>query len=204
MTNTIKIAAVLCAVTLICGCGSSKKENLKDYYMLEASRSAVTTSAAEQKADFTLIVDKFAVAEGFGGNSFIYRNKRGLFETDYYRRFFTDKGIMLSSITSQWLSDSGIFKLVADSRAGVTGDYRIKGLVNEMYADMSDPKNFAAKLKMRVFIVDRSGKVIFSNSYDITAPIAQANAEAVMAGANDCVLQYLTALEADLINAPLP
>lgn len=203
MINILKITAVLFVVALISGCAKST-EGIKDYYVLDASRSSATSQQAEKKADFTLIVDKFAIAEGFGTTSFIYRNKKGLYETDYYRRFFTDKGAMLSAITSQWLSESGIFKYVTESRAGVSGEYRFKGLVNEMYADMSKTGGFFAKLKMRVFIVDKSGAVVFSNSYDITSPIAAGDAQSVMDATNNCVLQYLTALEADLLNTPLP
>ncbi len=203
MINILKVTAVLFVVALISGCAKSA-ENIKDYYLLDVSRNSQASQAAQMKGDFTLIVDKFTVAEGFGTTSFIYRNKKGLYETDYYRRFFTDKGIMLSAITSQWLTESGIFKLVTESRAGVSGEYRFKGLVNEMYADMSNPENFFAKLKMRVFIVNKSGAVVFSTSYDITSPIAAGDAQSVMAATNNCVLQYLTALEADLIDTPLP
>lgn len=204
MMNLLKTTIVLCAAALITGCGSNKVDNVKDYYMLNVSRSSVTSEPAEKKVDVVLIADKFAVAEGFGSTPFIYRNKKGLYESDYYRRFFTDKGVMLSDITSQWLSDSGIFRLVTESKAGVMGDYRIKGLVTEMYADMSDSKYSFAKLKIRVFIVDKSGKAVFANTYDMTAPVAEACANAVVEATNNCVQQYLTALEADLIKAPLP
>lgn len=187
---------------IFCGC-SKQPAAIKDYYLLNAQRQSAN-AISNPPIDAVVIVDKFAVAEGFSSPSFVYRNAKGLYETDYYRRFLTDKGIMLSAVTTQWLFDGQAFKLIADSRSGINGNYRLKGIINEMYADMQNPQQAFAVLKLRVFIVDKAGQVVFTNNYSTTSPIAAQTAEAVAKGWNGCLSQYLLALENDIAKQFLP
>lgn len=199
MTKFMHNLLFLCVLVAICGCGrSSSKHSIKGYYILETNRNK---PVLEQKSDTVLLVDVFEVAEGFNNNSLIYRNSEGRIESDYYRRTLTGKGQMLSSLTSQWLSDSGLFQLTTSSKSGITGSYRLKGIINSMYADMQDEQNARALLDIKIFLVDRNGKPLFWKDYVTQAPISDKTADAVIVAMNECVYSFLETLEQDLADS---
>ena len=198
---TKKIIILLIAVIGLTGCfRSGSKHSIRDYYLLEVARSE---PASSKSFDKSLIVSKFDVAAGFDNSSLMYRNDKGKFETDYYRRFISGKGQMLNSITTNWFADSGLFKFAAQSGAGIAGDYVMRGLVEQMYADMQVLEEAKAVLVVKVFVSDFSGNVVFFNRYTTTAPIPAATADAVVIATNHTIEDFLTQLEADLAKEQL-
>jgi uncharacterized lipoprotein YmbA len=187
-------AAVLIAAT---GCSrNGVRQTVRDYYMLDAARGS---QAAAKQFDKILIVDKFEVEEGFNTNSLIYRNRDGKIESDYYRRYITDKGVMLSSLTAQWLSESGLFKITATESSGISGNLRLKGVINRMYADMEDADNMQAIMDIKIFLLSSPGREpIYWNQYTLTSPIKESTAQAVIDASNSNVHNFLTKLEDDL------
>ncbi len=199
MIRLKKILTLLALAAAVSGCArSSSRHSIKDYYLLQAERQ---DPPQKQKFDAVLAVDTFEVAEGFDNTSLMYRNKSGKFEADHYRRLLTDKGTALSRLTAQWLQAGGLFKLAVLRKSGIDADYRLKGIINEMYADMSDPEDRAAILKVRVFLLDNDGNVLLSEQYHTKTPIQQALAEDVVGATNQSIAMMLEQLEADIVKA---
>ncbi len=201
MKSILRITSLLFIIVAVTGCGrSSAKYSVRDYYLLDVSRQQ---PPREMKFDGTLTVAKFDIAEGFNNNSLMYRNKQGKIETDYYRRFLSGKGVMISSLTTNWLADSGLFNVVASTGSGLRGNYRLSGLVGQMYADMELEEQARAVLRVKVFLVDGSSMPIFWKQYTVYSPISEPTAAAVVEATNHGIRSFLTQLEEDIAQEPL-
>jgi ABC-type uncharacterized transport system auxiliary subunit len=201
MKTFLRITLLLFVIFALIGCGrSSAKYSVRDYYLLDVSRQQ---PPREMKFDGVLTVSKFDIAEGFNNNSLMYRNKQGKIETDYYRRFLSGKGVMISSLTTNWLADSGLFRVVASTGSGLRGNYRLSGLVEQMYADMELEEQARAVLRVKVFLVDGSSMPIFWKQYTVHSPISEPTAAAVVEATNHGIRSFLTQLEEDIAQEPL-
>jgi cholesterol transport system auxiliary component len=201
MTKTHMAILFLAAATLTGCMRTSSRHHVKDYYILDTERNK---PAMEQKFDTSLIVENFEVAEGFNSNLLVYRNKEGKIEADHYRRFITDKGVMLSNLTSQWLSDSGLFKVSATAASGINSRLRLKAMIQKMYADMQKDTDLATRLEIKVFLLSYPKReAIFWKQYSVSAEVENKTAEAVIEATNQNVFDFLTLLENDLSSIDL-
>jgi cholesterol transport system auxiliary component len=166
-------------VVVTAACSLSQPAPVKSAFLLDTNRAA-----DERSAPFpgVLLVGDFDVAQSFAGRPMVYRFDEHRYESDFYNEFFVSPREMLGQRVLEWLQSARLYDTVAPlpgSRA-LQAD-QLRGLVNEMYADVRDPAHPAAVLSIQ-FYVTRPGhdgeEVLFAQQLRMVAPMRDASAEA--------------------------
>ena len=169
----------------------------RHYYHLAVERGA---QEAGPLSELTLRLRTLRVSPGFAGSELVYRMGPSDFVSDFYNLYFVSPPDMLTQELRAWLHQANLFANVVEDYSLTRPGLTLEGVVNALYGDFAvDPP--LAVVRMQFFLVDentRDNEIVFSASYDRSAPIASASAQALVQGLTQGVRETFTALEADL------
>ncbi|MHC4187919.1 MAG: ABC-type transport auxiliary lipoprotein family protein [Planctomycetota bacterium] len=185
---------------LLTGCGPRRIGYNQTDFVLEASRNL----DREEKVDDEIILDvySFNIDSTFGSKSLVYRKSESKYETDFYNKFLISPDDMITEKTRAWLSESGLFKTVAEPGSYVDSTHALQGSIIALYGDFRDKSSPKATMKIRLFLVNLSDKtVVFNKTYEVVSEAEDRTADSLVSGLNNCLIQILTELENDLSEA---
>jgi cholesterol transport system auxiliary component len=178
--------------------GCAQNQPQRQYYILEAQRSAAPAPAARRA---TLQIRPFRMDMAFLGRSLVYRVGAFRYESDYYHQFLIPPAAMLEEQTRDWLAECGLFARIVPAGSPAEPTYTLTANVTALYGDFSDPAAARAVLEIRFALLGAPAPdqtIVFARTYDAENPVPQRTADAVVAALNQDLVQILTELEADL------
>jgi ABC-type uncharacterized transport system auxiliary subunit len=179
------------------GCGPKRVGYNQTNFVLEASRDSDRHEVVDEKV--ILDVYSFNIASTFGNKSLVYRKSGSEYETDFYNKFLISPDDMITEKTRAWLSESGLFEIVAEPGSYVDVSHALQGSIIELYGDFRVKNAPKAVMKIRLFLVDLSDKiVVFNKTYEAVSEVEDRTAESLVSGLNNCLMNILTNLEEDL------
>jgi ABC-type uncharacterized transport system auxiliary subunit len=185
---------------LLTGCGPRRIGYNQTNFVLEASRDL----DQQEKVDDEIILDvySFNIDSTFGSKSLVYRKSESKYETDFYNKYLISPDDMITEKTRAWLSESGLFKTVAEPGSYVDSTHALQGSIIALYGDFRDKSSPKATMKIRLFLVNLSDKtVVFNKTYEVVSEAEDRTADSLVSGLNNCLIQILTELENDLSEA---
>ena len=197
-TNRIMILlVVVSAMGAVAGC-LQREAIVKDMFLLDVQRSA---ASAEPTSGIVLAVQPFSIAPAFQGRGFVYRTDTDQYESDYYNEYFVSPAAMISELTRNWLTGSGIFTHVLSPVSSAEPTCLLEGHIRQMAVDSRDQASPKAVLEISFFLVERDKRnrtVLLHESYSAVRPLQEKTAPAYIDALNGCLRQILEGLEKDL------
>ncbi|MHC4266505.1 MAG: ABC-type transport auxiliary lipoprotein family protein [Planctomycetota bacterium] len=182
---------------LLTGCGPKRIGYNQTNFVLEASRDL----DRQETVDDEIILDvySFNIDSTFGSKNLVYRKSESKYETDFYNKFLISPDDMITEKTRAWLSESGLFKMVAEPGSYVDTTHALQGSIIALYGDFRDKSLPKATMKVRLFLVNLSDKtVVFNKTYEAVSEAEDRTADSLVSGLNNCLINILTELENDL------
>ncbi|MFM1822184.1 MAG: hypothetical protein RI967_450 [Planctomycetota bacterium] len=171
---------LLVGALLLAGCSAfSRPAPSGSLYLL-----APDAPARQEGASLgSVFVRRFSATPPFDDRPLLYRTTNGTWRADAYDGFAADPADMMTSALFSALEASGRFSVVAAE--GVTGrfDHDAEGTLEAFYADYATGGAPEAVVRMRVYVVRRTGavrEVLSVLPVEARAPIAGDTAGAVV------------------------
>ncbi|MBN1126192.1 MAG: membrane integrity-associated transporter subunit PqiC [Sedimentisphaerales bacterium] len=183
------------------GCGNSNGRITElRHFLLQAERQVPPSSTS---VEGVLCIRPFRVASPFAGDQLVYRTDQVTFEADYYKRFMVPPGPMITDQSQKWLSQSGLFSNVVDAGSKADINYTLEGWIFALYGDFSEKDNKAVLEIQAVLFREIPGenKIIMDRTYKIQASVRSRQVSDLIAGMNDCLHQFLSQIETDMLEA---
>ena len=197
------LMVALAAAMAVAGCGLTRPAPVKQTYLLDPAFPAPVTKAQTG----TLRVGTVNVAAPFRGRSFVVRASEFGFETDFYHEFFVPPGVMIADATTQALTRSNVFTVVARPGVVVDSDWILDGFVGTLHADARDPAKAAAVLEITYFLSRDDGGAsapVWSRAYAKRVSFAGSSTDAFVTALNGALSEIFAELARDLAGAQLP
>lgn len=202
--SRIPLACIVLLCLALVGCGAiGQPFPDKEFFGIEAGDSP---APAKQMTDSGLRVRRLRIAPPYDGRSFVYKVGESRYKTDYYNGFVTSPDHLLTGELTQWLAETKLFAAVVGSTGEADHRYVLDGSVSELYGDYTDANAPKATMKARFFLLDDSQaqtRIVFQKTYRKTAPLNEANPEALATGLGAAYREILTDLTADISKVQL-
>ena len=141
--------ACLALLCLSACAGNGKPAATRQTFLLDASGPAQPGAPLPG----TLLVGGFDVSEAFAGKQMVYRFEEHRYQSDYYNEFLVAPRDMIGQRVLEWLQRDRLFETVAPLAGSRLPDaVLLRGLVNEMYADLREPAQPSAVLSIQFYI----------------------------------------------------
>jgi ABC-type uncharacterized transport system auxiliary subunit len=167
------------ALLCVAGCGMGGKPGAVRQTFLVDPRAVSQPGTA---LPGVLLVGGFDVVEAFAGKQMVYRFDEHRYQSDYYNEFLVAPRDMIGQRVLEWLQRDRLFETVAPlAGSRLSEAFVLRGLVNEMYADVRDPARPAAVLSIQFYITSEQAQgrpVRFAQQFRNLAPMADASAQA--------------------------
>ena len=171
-------------------------------YVLEVRRKG---DARMPKAVTPLFVPKFRVASPYGGKGFVYRKDTVSYESDEYNEFFALPSAMLTETARQWLTQSGLFRIVSDSADLADPMYSLRGSVTALYGDFRESHRPSAVVEIEFSLIredQNRSQVLYTKRHSQSALVTGDSPESLVEGWSEALEKILASLEADLSRMP--
>src|SRR5450755_4276136 len=158
MRSMITALLVIAACLADAGCVSTRPAH---YYTLGPPAAPATQGKPD---GLILLVGNIATPEALQDGRLRYRtgsNEAGAYE---YHRWTERPGLMVRDALMRALRDSGKYQRVLESGSSISGDYLLRGKLDEF--DEIDQASIQTKISLRVELVDRKTN---QNVWDYTA-----------------------------------
>ncbi|MHC4152077.1 MAG: ABC-type transport auxiliary lipoprotein family protein [Planctomycetota bacterium] len=166
-------------------------------FVLDVSRDLDQQEIVDD--EIILDVYSFNIDSAFGSKSLVYRKSESKYETDFYNKFLISPDDMITEKTRAWLSESGLFEMVAEPGSYLDATHALQGSIIALYGDFRDKSSPKATMKIRLFLVNLSDKtVVFNKTYEAVSEAEDRTADSIVSGLNNCLINILTELENDL------
>lgn len=207
MTAMNKFSAFCCILIAfflpILGCENSARViSQQKQYILEAVRKG---DKPTNKGTKVLKVSRFGVSSPFESYELVIRTDELQYKTDFYNRFLSPLGSIITDETRKWLSDSDVFVCVLDTTSGADHHFTLEGNVEAIYGDYRDNRNISAVLEIRFILIDfttTKDNIVFDKHYHKVHPLTKNSAEELVRGLSNCLSQILVDLENDMCKLP--
>ena len=207
MTAMNKLSAFCCILTAVflstLGCENSARViSQQKQYILKAVRKG---DKPIKKGTKVLKVSRFSVSSPFESYELVIRTDELQYKTDFYNRFLSPLGSIITDETRKWLSDSDVFGSVLDTTSSANHHFTLEGNVQAIYGDYRDDSNIRAVLEIRFILINFAGtkdNIVFDRQYHSEHPLTKNNAEELVMGLCYCLSQILVDLENDMSNLP--
>jgi ABC-type uncharacterized transport system auxiliary subunit len=186
----------LVAIVALCGCGARTYNKL--HYVLEAARP---DSPAETRSDAVLEVRRFTIDAAFANKGLVYRRDEFTYESDFYHEFLVAPAVMVTEKTRLWLARSGLFQRVLTLGSRLEPTCTLEGNITALYGDFRDETAPKAVMELHCFLLsdaDAGRTVILAEVYEASSPLESDTADAMVEALDNCLVQILKRLEADL------
>lgn len=185
---------LLCLLLLAMAAGCVKFERpspQRDSFVLEVSRPDPPGPASA----VMLQVRRLKVSPRFAGTGFVYRTGELQYEADFYNRFLTPPGSLLTEELRRWLAAAGL----SEPSGPATVDLVVEGEVPALYGDFRGRAQAVLEIRFQVLDARTArGELLLDRSYRQTVPLAQNAPGALVQGFNEALRRILVAFEADL------
>jgi cholesterol transport system auxiliary component len=195
---------LLLGIALGTGCSFKKPHPARQTFLLETGRSSGLP--VHDAAPAILRVRPASVTAPFDDKAFVYRDTDLGYETDFYHQFLVPPRVLLTEVTRQWLSDSGLFLSVLDSSSRVAPTHTLESNVTALYGDYRNPAAPQAVLALRFHLLRETAtgpQVQFHRAYHEAIPIERPGAESLARSWSLALERILIAFESDLANLDL-
>ncbi|MHC4271674.1 MAG: ABC-type transport auxiliary lipoprotein family protein [Planctomycetota bacterium] len=196
-SKIIVLCNLIIVSMIISGCGPKRIGYNQTNFVLEASRNL----DQQEVVDNAIILDvySFNIDSTFSSKNLVYRKSESKYETDFYNKFLISPDDMITEKTRAWLSESGLFEMVAEPGSYVDTTHALQGSIIALYGDFRDKSSPKATMKIRIFLVNLSDKtVVFNKTYEAVSEADDRTADSIVSGMNNCLIEILTKLENDL------
>jgi ABC-type uncharacterized transport system auxiliary subunit len=168
------------ALACLTGCGAGAKPgSVRQTFLIDLPVQAAPSSAP---LPGVLLVGGLDVVEAFAGKPMVYRFEEHRYQSDYYNEFLVAPREMLGQRVLEWLQRDRLFETVAPLAGSRLPDaFVLRGLVNEMYADVREPSRPMAVLSIQLYITSEQAQgrpVRFAQQFRNSAAMADASAQA--------------------------
>lgn len=188
----------LLAILLLSACSLQSVAPEKTTYQFGANRPA---QAAAETARFGILrVNDFRTPQLNRTASIIYRESDQRYVADPYRLFVAPPAILLAERSRNWLAASGLFRGTVSGDSRLDADATLEGELVELHVDVRNPKQPAAVLSLRAWLIDAAGKPLQPQwQYSQSVALDDASAAAAVAGFDRALAAALSDMETTLI-----
>jgi cholesterol transport system auxiliary component len=191
------------ALLCLAGCGMNGKQTTpRQTYLLDLSAPAPGAAALPG----VLLVGAFDVADAFSGKQMVYRFQEYRYQSDYYNEFLVAPREMIGQSILEWLQRARLYETVAPLAGSRMPEALVlRGLVNEMYADLREPARPLAVLSVQFYITSEQAggrPVRFAQQFRNAAPMADASAQAYAAALSRALEAILAEADKQVRAAP--
>ena len=155
-----------------------------------------------------ILVRRFSVVPPANGLTFVYLLADGSWRTDEYNGWIADPADMFSDALATALTECGRVGMVGVEGVTVRFDFVAEGVVENLYADYSDPSKPTANVDIRIYLLDRRNtmpRLVASVHGSGTAPIvadgAPEVAKAFSVAAGAAIAHAIEAMPKDIAPA---
>lgn len=146
-----------------------------------------------------LLVDALDVVEAFGGRQMVYRFGEHRYQSDFYNEFLVAPRDLVGQRMLEWLQGARLFETVAPLAGSRIPDALVlRGVVNEMYADLREPSRPAAVMSVQLYVTAEPANgnpVRFAQQLRQSAPMTDASAQAYADALSRALAQILVEAE---------
>jgi len=179
-------------------CGLSKPYPAKQLYALDVPPPSRYASGSG--AD-PLRVQPVRMTEPYGNEQFHYRVGPARIEADYYTNFVDEPGRLITAELIEWLANTEEYQAVVDASSTVETTRSVQLVINELYADTSDPQRRTAVVAARVFLLDESKvetSVLLTRDYRETEIVRGPDGDALVEAWAAALARMFDRITADL------
>jgi cholesterol transport system auxiliary component len=200
------LLAACLAATWIGGCSLGQPPPAKELFMLQAGETAAASAASAVPRAGALKIGSFGVVAPFEGRGLVYRTSEVNYASDFYNEYFVAPGAMIGQHVASYLSRARPFETIAiDARSAAR--YELRGVVTELYGDLRDKSQPAARLAMHVYLVRTDApidRVLLDRVLQQRVPLPDASAAALVKGLSSALDAALATLTRELASVELP
>jgi cholesterol transport system auxiliary component len=198
----VRRSLLLALAALAGGCGLSKPYPAKQLYALDVPAPDREVAVA---GGAVLRVQPVQVTRPFGEQTFHYRVGTARFEADYYLNFIDEPGRLVTAELIEWLAATGDFAAVVDASSTVQTERSVQLIINELYADTSDPRIHQAVVAARFFLLDDrevETRVLLTRDYRETELVSGEGGDALVAAWGAALDRIFRKIVADISTVP--
>jgi len=181
--------------------GCSQKFYEKQRYILDVQRAS---PASDIKNANIMEVRRFMIDRAFSAKGLTYRTGEYEYESDFYNEFLVSPSVMITEKVRNWLSASGLFRMVTNPGSYVESTHVIEGNIVALYGDYRDKTSPAAVMEIRIFLLKAKATeepvIVFGKTYKSSVMLESEGAEGLIEGFDECLENILKSLESDLGN----
>jgi ABC-type uncharacterized transport system auxiliary subunit len=188
-------AIVSSAVLLVVawGCGAARPSK---FYTLEMP---TTSAMAGPPIAADLLVSHFTAPQLLRDSRIVYRYGSTQLGTYEYHRWAEPPAAMIQALLLRTLRTSGRFRSVAPQASNASGDYLIRGRIQE-FGEVSEP-SLGARVVMDIELVEKaSGRAVWTDFYDQTEPVNGKEVTDVVAVLNQVARRGIEQFAAGIAN----
>ena len=186
------MAAAALAIGILGGCATSKPMK---YYRLTNPQEAAPTGGAEP-LPITLIVGALTTSRMYREDRIIYGNgsEMGAYQ---YQRWADPPTEMIEQVLVRRLRTSGHYKAVYYKRSNTTGDYELRGHLQDFHEVTGSP--LVARMTLELEMRDvKTGATVWTRDYTHDEPVDKKDVPSVVAALDRNAQRGVTEMVASL------
>lgn len=178
---------ILSASLVLVGCTSlpgQRQELLAKTYLLQVPEDVLEMQVTDTVPCLTLEVNKMRAAPGFSTSRIVYVQKNH--QLDYFaqHQWADTPASMLTTIISQALENSHLFRAVVESPAAITSDLRLDSKLLKLQQVFKDDGSIL-QLQLRIMLIDKASRgVVASHTFRLSETIFEDTPYGAVVAAN--------------------
>lgn len=194
--ESLRLGAGLITTTALAGCGSVLPRDTieKRFFSFETRRPSALPSLPNGPV---MAVRRFQASPEAEGRGLVTKTDALRASADFYDEFFAPPAALIQQTATEWLGSAGLFQAVLPSPAPIDAAYRLDGLLNAIYGDLSTTPP-RARIALQLLVTDlrpSSDVLLLSWTGDDGEPVADASPSAMVRGWSIVLARLLTAFE---------
>ena len=198
------IALLAAAAALLPAACLSVSTPQREQHLIKLTRDAASLPHVEAGGTAlgrgTLRIHRVRVSPLFEGTSFVYRRDDTVYETDFYRLFFSPPSTVLLTAVNRWLGASPLFTRTLRPIDAARADWILEGLVRELYVDLRGERPEAVIVIDFQLLDAHSPRLdsLLDEIYSARRPVDGDSGEAIVLAWSEGMTEIMRSLEADL------
>ena len=190
--RTRRLAAAALAIGLLGGCAASKPMK---YYRLTNVRDSAPAGEAEP-LPITLVVGTLTTSRMYREDRIVYGDghEMGAYQ---YQRWADPPTEMIEQVLLRRLRSSGRYQAVYYKRSNTTGDYELRGRLQDFHEVTGNPLRARMTLELELRDV-KSGRTVWTHDYAHDEPVDKKDVHSVVAALDRNAQQAVSEVVASL------
>jgi uncharacterized lipoprotein YmbA len=192
----LQLSALLLLIVWLAGCAGQQAPR-KTRYVLHATRERPATPLEVGN----LRIGRVPVDPRFERKGFVYRTGEDVYESDFYREFYSPPGVLVRQMMAEWMNASEIFSAVLGSADSGQTHWVLEARVETLYIDLRLVGAPKSVIEIEFSMVDSASPEldsVFRRSYSAALTVPDMKPESFVAGWSEGISEILTSLESDL------